>query len=77
MADNLSLRIKQYFCIAQNWYALSKTLAERAAWNFAKENGISLVTIHPGFVIGPFLQPTLNLTVKVTLELINGTLSNL
>ncbi|CAI0455023.1 unnamed protein product [Linum tenue] len=41
------------------WYQLSKTLAELAAWNFAKENGIDMVTIHPGFVIGPFFQPTM------------------
>ncbi|KAL6327747.1 hypothetical protein AAG906_024717 [Vitis piasezkii] len=43
------------------WYMLSKTLAEEAAWKFAKENGIDMVTINPGWVIGPLLQPTLNL----------------
>ena len=26
---------------------LSKTLAEEAAWKFAKENGIDMVTINP------------------------------
>ena len=36
----------------QIWYMLSKTLAEDAAWKFAKENGIDLVTINPGWVIG-------------------------
>ncbi|KAL5543465.1 hypothetical protein UlMin_007249, partial [Ulmus minor] len=35
------------------WYMVSKTLAEEAAWKFAKENGIDLVTINPGLVIGP------------------------
>ena len=43
---------------------LSKTLAEEAAWKFAKENGIDMVTINPGWVIGPLLQPTLNLSVE-------------
>ena len=41
----------------QRWYTISKTLAEQAAWKFAKENGMDLVTIHPGFVIGPLQQP--------------------
>ncbi|XP_024022043.1 cinnamoyl-CoA reductase 1-like [Morus notabilis] len=54
------------------WYMLSKTLAEEAAWEFAKENGIDLVAINPGLVIGPLLQPTLNLTVEMLLNHING-----
>ncbi|KAB1224975.1 Cinnamoyl-CoA reductase 1 [Morella rubra] len=54
------------------WYMLSKTLAEAAAWKFAKENGIDMVTINPGWVIGPFLQPTVNATVEPILKLING-----
>ncbi|KAF4362851.1 hypothetical protein F8388_022508 [Cannabis sativa] len=48
----------------KDWYALAKTLAEEGAWKFAKENGIDLVTINPGVVIGPALQSTLNITVK-------------
>ncbi|KAH7521508.1 hypothetical protein FEM48_Zijuj07G0040900 [Ziziphus jujuba var. spinosa] len=54
------------------WYILSKTLAEEAAWKFAKENGIDLVTIHPGVVIGPLLQPTLNLSSEMFINLIKG-----
>ncbi|KAJ8900383.1 hypothetical protein K2173_025023 [Erythroxylum novogranatense] len=53
------------------WYPLGKTLAEDAAWKFAEQNQIDLVTIHPSFVIGPFLQPTLNATVEVILNLVN------
>ncbi|XP_076940837.1 phenylacetaldehyde reductase-like [Bidens hawaiensis] len=52
------------------WYHLSKTLAEDAAVKFAKENGLELVAINPGFVIGPILQPTLNLTSEAILGLI-------
>ncbi|KAM5552187.1 phenylacetaldehyde reductase-like [Rosa sericea] len=54
------------------WYILSKTIAEDAAWKFAKENGIDLVSINPGFVIGPLLQPTLNLSVEVIQSLLTG-----
>ncbi|KAJ7297757.1 hypothetical protein O6H91_Y038300 [Diphasiastrum complanatum] len=58
----------------QNWYALSKTLAEQAAWKFAKENGINMVTIHPAMVIGALLQPTLNASAEVILQLVKGSI---
>ncbi|KAI4313217.1 hypothetical protein L6164_026211 [Bauhinia variegata] len=54
------------------WYVLSKTLAEEAAWKFAKENHIDMVTINPAMVIGPLLQPTLNTSAEAILKLING-----
>ncbi|CAN6567255.1 unnamed protein product [Malus baccata var. baccata] len=54
------------------WYPLSKILAEEAAWKFAKGNGIDLVSIHPGFVIGPPLQPTLNVSVEFLLNIMSG-----
>ncbi|XP_073142547.1 phenylacetaldehyde reductase-like [Henckelia pumila] len=54
------------------WYCLSKTLAEEAAWKFSKENGIDLVAMNPGYVIGPILQPTLNYTSEAFLNLIKG-----
>jgi len=58
----------------QLWYHLSKTLAEEAAWKFAEECGIDLVAINPGFVIGPFIQPTPTFSVEGFLKLVNGTL---
>ncbi|CAI0455505.1 unnamed protein product, partial [Linum tenue] len=58
--------------MVQLWYPLGKTLAEMAAWDFAKENGIDMVTIHPGFVIGPFLHPALCTSVGMILSLVNG-----
>ncbi|KAL3732665.1 hypothetical protein ACJRO7_029333 [Eucalyptus globulus] len=54
------------------WYVLSKTLAEKAAWDFARENRMDLVVINPGHVIGPLLQPTINLSMEMILNLING-----
>ncbi|XP_073139242.1 phenylacetaldehyde reductase-like [Henckelia pumila] len=56
----------------QQWYVLSKTLAEDAAWKFVKEKGIDMVTINPAMVIGPLLQPTLNTSSAAILNLING-----
>ena len=55
------------------WYVVSKTLAEDAAWKFAKEKAIDIVTINPTVVIGPLLQPTLNTSAGAILNLINGT----
>nr|POE74228.1 tetraketide alpha-pyrone reductase 1 [Quercus suber] len=55
------------------WYMIAKTLAEEAAWTFAKENGIDLVTINPGFVIGPLIQPTLTFSLEGFLKIIHGT----
>ncbi|KAJ0682888.1 putative cinnamyl-alcohol dehydrogenase [Helianthus annuus] len=54
------------------WYQLSKTLAEDAAVKFAKDNGLDLVAINPGFVIGPILQPTLNHTSEAIMSLIKN-----
>jgi dihydroflavonol-4-reductase len=52
-------------------YQKSKTLAERAAWDFAAESGIDLVALHPGMTLGPLLRahrPT-------SMEAIRGLLS--
>ncbi|KAH6784863.1 Rossmann-fold superfamily protein [Perilla frutescens var. hirtella] len=54
----------------KQWYALSKTLAEKATWRFVEENCLDLVTLHPGFVIGPPLQSTLSLSCAGFLDLI-------
>ncbi|CAA7047209.1 unnamed protein product [Microthlaspi erraticum] len=56
----------------KQWYILSKTLAEDAAWQFAKANNIDLIVMNPGLVIGPILQPTLNFSVDVIVDFING-----
>ncbi|WCJ36937.1 NAD(P)-binding Rossmann-fold superfamily protein [Euphorbia peplus] len=62
-----------YICKQQKlWYQMGKTLAEQAAWKFASDNSIDLVTLHPVIVIGPILQPTLNMSVEIILNLVNG-----
>lgn len=55
----------------QQWYVVSKILAEEAARRFAQENDIDLVVINPGLVTGPLLQPTLNETSQCFLTLIS------
>ncbi|CAH8311238.1 unnamed protein product [Eruca vesicaria subsp. sativa] len=56
----------------KSWYPLSKTLAENVAWEFSKDNGMDMVVINPGFIIGPLLQPTLNFSVGMIVDMING-----
>ncbi|KAM1607803.1 hypothetical protein ACFXTH_028526 [Malus domestica] len=57
----------------KQWYFLSKTLAEETAWNFAKGNGIDLVSLNPGHTIGPLLQPTLNFSIELLQNIMSGT----
>lgn len=56
----------------QQWYPLSKVLAEKAAWQFVKEHNLDLVTICPTVVIGPLLQPELNGSNLLIRNLLNG-----
>lgn len=46
-------------------YQKSKTLAERAAWEFAREAGLDLVAVNPGLVLGPLLGPGLASSVQL------------
>ncbi|CAL4988597.1 unnamed protein product [Urochloa decumbens] len=55
------------------WYNVSKTLAEKAAWEFAaREEGLQLVVINPGMVLGPFLTPSVNASLHWFLQLLEG-----
>ncbi|HAH11150.1 MAG TPA: epimerase [Alphaproteobacteria bacterium] len=55
-------------------YAKSKTIAERAAWDFvAKEGrGLELATILPALVLGPVLSPDFSPSVLVVQRLMMG-----
>jgi nucleoside-diphosphate-sugar epimerase len=46
-------------------YPRSKVLAERAAWDFAGEHGLELVTVNPGLVLGPLLRAERTTSVEV------------
>ncbi|WOL06345.1 hypothetical protein Cni_G15077 [Canna indica] len=54
------------------WYPASKTLAEKAAWEFAKENGLDVVVVNPGTVMGPVIPPTINASMAMLLRLLQG-----
>jgi nucleoside-diphosphate-sugar epimerase len=51
---------------------VSKTLAEKAAWEFAGRNGMDVVAIHPATCLGPLLQPALNASCAVLQQLLQG-----
>lgn len=54
------------------WYPLSKALAEKAAWKFAEENGLDIVVVHPGMVVGPIIPPALNSSMQLMLRILQG-----
>lgn len=56
------------------WYPLSKTLAEKAAWEFAKEKGLDVVVVNPGTVMGLVIPPRLNASMVMLLRLLQGSL---
>ncbi|KAL5708076.1 Coumarine and phenylpropanoid biosynthesis [Ranunculus cassubicifolius] len=70
--DESSFSDPEFLAELQLWYQLSKTLAEESAWKFAKEHNIDMITINPGMVIGPLLQPTLNTTTGFISSLFSG-----
>lgn len=63
--------------LSHNSYAYSKTRAEKAAWSMAKkQNRWDLVTIHPGFVMGPSLTKRVDSTsIGTILRILRGDLS--
>jgi nucleoside-diphosphate-sugar epimerase len=54
-------------------YAKSKTLAERAAWDFiAKEGGLELAVVNPVMVAGPVLGPDYSTSILLVQRLMDG-----
>ncbi|KAJ3416790.1 hypothetical protein HDV05_000164 [Chytridiales sp. JEL 0842] len=60
--------------LKRNPYYYSKTLAEKAAWDFIKDNEgcFKLVTILPAYVIGPSMDDKINQSVESVLRVANG-----
>jgi len=54
-------------------YAKSKTIAERAAWDFiAREGGLELSVVNPVGVFGPVLGPDYSTSILLVQRLMNG-----
>ncbi|KAG6695108.1 hypothetical protein I3842_09G079300 [Carya illinoinensis] len=53
-------------------YPASKTLAEKAAWKFAEENNIDLITVIPTLMAGTPLTPDIPSSVGLAMSLITG-----
>jgi nucleoside-diphosphate-sugar epimerase len=55
-------------------YARSKTIAERAAWDFMREHGATekLVTVNPGAIIGPALSDDRSFSLQAIERLLGG-----
>eukprot|EP00258_Populus_trichocarpa_P010042 XP_002317270.2 anthocyanidin reductase ((2S)-flavan-3-ol-forming) isoform X2 [Populus trichocarpa] len=53
-------------------YPASKTLAEKAAWKFAEENNIDLITVIPSLMTGPSFTPHIPDSINLAMSLITG-----
>ncbi|ARM31271.1 SDR family oxidoreductase [Prosthecochloris sp. HL-130-GSB] len=59
--------------LTRNPYHYSKTVAERAAWQFMEqEPGFELITVNPFMVIGPSLTPSLNTSNQIIRDIVTG-----
>ncbi|KAM0932398.1 putative NAD-dependent epimerase/dehydratase, NAD(P)-binding domain superfamily [Dioscorea sansibarensis] len=58
--------------MTENWYCLSKTLAEAEAFEYGKENDLDVVTVCPSTVLGPLMQATLNSSTLFLINILKG-----
>lgn len=59
---------------ASDWYRLSKTLAEKAAWEFMRANGgkTEFVTVLPAAIFGPVLNKESRSSVTIIERMVTG-----
>lgn len=57
-------------------YTRSKTIAERAAWDYVRGEGagLELTTINPGTVLGPVMSGDFSASVEILMQLMSGRL---
>lgn len=54
-------------------YCTGKTLAERAAWAYARNENLDLTTIHPGAILGPAIDDDVSISLRMVSGLLDGT----
>jgi nucleoside-diphosphate-sugar epimerase len=58
-------------------YTKSKTLAERAAWDFVAEGGPELAVVNPVGIFGPVLAPDYSTSIELVSRLMKGKMPGL
>lgn len=58
-------------------YYKSKTLAEQAAWQFAKEHSLELSVVNPGAIFGPALEKDFGTSLELIRRLLLGKMPGL
>jgi dihydroflavonol-4-reductase len=53
-------------------YAKSKTIAERAAWEFVSDIDLELAVVNPGMVLGPALETDYGSSLEALVKLLRG-----
>ena len=53
-------------------YAKSKTIAERAAWEFVSDSDLELAVVNPGMVLGPALEKDYGTSLEALVKLLRG-----
>lgn len=53
-------------------YVKSKTIAERAAWDWARANGLEMATVNPSAVLGPLLGRDYSTSIELVKKLMEG-----
>ena len=66
--------VKKWYnhCFFFQGYPVSKTLAEKAAWKFAEENKIDLITVIPTLMAGSSLTSNIPSSIGLATALITG-----
>nr|QVG73957.1 cinnamoyl CoA reductase [Asarum sieboldii] len=63
---------KEYCRASENWYCLSKTVAESEALEFGEKYGLNVVTLCPTLILGPMLQPVMNASSMFLYKILIG-----
>ena len=62
----------EYMRESKQWYPLSKTLAEKAAWALADSLGLDVRVCNPSLILGPTFTPHMNESLKTIRALLDG-----